>query len=330
MVWDWLASLLSSAGISLTFDNGKRAGHDLNSTVTRTKETDKSKRSTTNKIKSKDTYHAPVVHAEGPVTIVQGDVNLDIRVQVGTDGKITPEGLAALAPFNHLFEQKQIAFVAEQEKKTISDIKAFEDDPDVRGLLKFFRHRLKPNDFLRLRTGLYLKYLGEAGRTEEVKTYWRQVTVGQRQRDRRIIELASAGYFTTFFRPLYKLLMKANAQTAEKRFSEEFEAILEDMRFAIFISSNKSIDDIYDIVIKKAIRNIKYGSTTEIISLHAAGARQVSRVMKAVDKLREIFPVVDTPTTEPRNTAIIRIDIAYRKNNLDEDVLQDDLVPEAN
>jgi hypothetical protein len=326
-MWSWLASILGQKDVSFTFDNSKRAERDL--TLTQNKGTNKSKRlsQTSTKSKSKDTYHGTAVHTEGNVTVYEGPVNINVNVQLDKDGKISPETIRTLAPFTEAFEQKQIALVAQSEQDIIDEIHSFEEDTEVLGLLKFFRHRLNSNDFLRMRIGLYLKYLSEYGRAEEVKNYWNQVITGQRQRDRRIIELASTGYFKTHFRPLYKLLMKADTETAQKRFNKEFDAILEDMRFAIFISSNKSVDEIYDETLKKAIKNIKYGSNTEVISLYAAGAQQVHRVKKALPMLGEIFPVISV-SAGLKNVAVIRVDITYRKNNIPEEMLQDDILSE--
>lgn len=328
MDWNWLATLLSSSGVHFKFsnDSSKHASRDINAPVTKRKTTNKSEHST--KTKSKDTYNGQVIHSEGAVTVVQGDVNVNVHVPVDENGTIPAESLKVLAPFSQLFEKKQIAFLATTDQETVSDIKLFEQDPDVRGLLRFFKPRLNPNDHLRMRTGLYLKHLSENGRNEEVRSYWRQVTVNQRQRDRRIIELASAGYFATFFRPLYKQFYKNNPDNAQKRFEKEFEAILEDMRFAIFISSGRSVEDIYQTVINKAVRNIKYASETEVISLHAAGSQPVKNVKAAIIMLRDVFPIMNV-SSPGKSANVIRVDIDYRKNSLDDDLLKDDLASSA-
>lgn len=324
MAWEWLTAIFGDKAIKLSFDNSKRAGRDLQTSVSREKHLDKSDQSTKTKRKSKDTYNGDVVHSDGAVTVFNGTVNFDVHVTLDKDGNIPTSALPMLAPLTEQFEQKQVAFVAEDQKKTVSDIRSFEDTPEVRGLLRFFKHRLQPADLTRMRTGLYLKHLTDTDRFGQANAYWRQVTVGMRQRDRRIVELASAGYFTSFFRPLYKQLMKANDATAQKRFTKEFEAILEDMRFAIFVSSGMTIEDIVDTVVKKAVKNIKYGSTTEVMSLHAAGAQQVGRVREATVMLRGLFPVMNVLPT-PKNVAITRVDIEYRKNNLDDELLRDDI-----
>lgn len=322
--WDWLNAIFGDKSLKLKFDNSKSAGRDLNSLASHHKNLDRSDQSSKVKRNSKDTYNGSVVHTEGPVTIINS-LNIDVHVELDKDGKIPIGGLPVLAPLIEQFEQKQIAFLATEQKEVVADIHSFEDSSEIRGLLKFFRHRLKPNDLLRMRTGLYIKHLNDTGNFKQANAYWRQVTVGMRQRDRRIIELASTDYFKTFFRPLFKQFMKANAETAQKRFTKEFEAILEDMRFAIFISSSLSVEEIVATVTKKAIKNIKYGSKTEVISLHAAGLQQVERVRQAATLLRGSFPIMQISPV-PKNVAIIRVNIEYRKNNLDDDMLQDDVV----
>lgn len=316
MAFEWLAAIFSGKRIHFTFDNRKQAGNDINTNTQRQKRTSKIDNSTKNKTKTIN---------KGPVTYIQGDVNLSVKIQLGPDGSIPNEAIRQLTPVVEQFEQKNLALLAVDSTDIVKDIKSFEDTSEVRGLLKFFKHRLKTNDFLRMRMGLYIKHLNETERFSQANIYWRQVTIGQRQRDRRIIELASAGYFSTFFRPLYKYLEKSNSNTAQKRFGKELESILEDMRFAIFVSSGLKVNEIADKVIKQAVSNIKYGVKADVISLHAAGKQQVTRVRQAVQLLRSEFPVIKI-NTQPKNTEILRVDIDYRKHNLDESLLQDDVL----
>ena len=324
MAWEWLSAIFGGdKALKLSFDRRNDAGRDLQTSANRDKRVDKSKQKTITKRKSKDAYHGEVVHAGGNYTVINGDVNYDIHVTLDENGNIPADALPMLSKLTEQFERKQLAFVAEDQKKTVNDIRSFEDTPEVRGLLKFFKKRMKLTDFTRMRTGLYLKHLNDTDRHDEAKRYWRQVTGVMSQRDRRIVELASTGYFSSFFRPLYKQFMKANSDTAERRFAKEFEAILEDMRFAIFVSTGMSIEEIVDTVINKTVKNIKYGSNAEVLSLHAAGIYQVQKVEQAVVVLRDLFPALSV-INGPKNATILRVDIEYRKNNLDEDLFRDD------
>jgi hypothetical protein len=311
---DWLATIFSGKSLHISFLNKlsyKRIGNSQ-------------KNVTKSSIQKKINSVGQVNEAPTTTVINNGPV-YNINVQVESGGALSPEALESLQPLIQQFENKQVAFLTAESKQVVGDIKRHEENPDVRGLLKFFRHRLAPSDYQLMRRGLYLKYLREEGLLEKAKNYWTQCTAGQRPRERRIVELASADYFTTFFRPLFKQFTKANAITAQKRFDKEFEAILSDMRFAIFVHSGMSVEEIAAKVTNKAITNIKYGVRADVISLHATGASQVRRVKAAVSVLREIFPVMRVSTT-PTGTEIIKVEIEYRKNSIDEALLADDVI----
>ncbi|HEU4914310.1 MAG TPA: hypothetical protein VFT16_02790 [Candidatus Saccharimonadales bacterium] len=308
---DWLAAIFGDKSIRLDFLKFRR-GKTTNS---KSKQTTKQRAGNNNGQVN-----------QGPVNqVINNGPVLNFNVYTNADGSLSPEAVEALKPLIDQFENKQVAFLAEDSQQLITDIKNHEQDPYLRGLLKFFKHRLTPADYQLMRTGLYLKFLRENRKTEEAKKLWAQTTAGQRLRERRVIELASADYFGTFFRPLFKQLMKADALVAQKRFDKEYEAILSDMRFAIFVHGGMKEDEIVDKVVKKAISNIRYGVKAEVISLHATGTTQVQRVKSAIKKLRNTFPAM-TVSTKPSGTEIIRVDIEYRKNDIDEALLADDVV----
>lgn len=315
---DLLGALFSGTPIHFKFENNRQVGRD--SEVNKPKTKTKVSRSNNGKTKYVNKGTA-VDTGGGGITYVGGNVNY-ITVQLGPDGKVADQDIAQLAPIVNAFENKDVAFLAAKSSNTINDIHSFEDSDEVRGLLKFFRPRLNPNDLIRLRIGLYIKHLNETD-YEQAAQYWRQVTSNQRQRDRRLIELASAGYFSTFFRPLYKQYMKSNPETAQKRFSKEFESILEDLRFVFFVSNGMEVEAIVEKALGLAIKNIKYGLKTEVLSLHAAGSKPVSRLRDATIILRSTFPVMRMITT-PKGAHILRVDIEYKKNNIDESLLHDD------
>lgn len=306
MAWDWVKKLLSGSESSFHFDFLK-----FNQTGDRqvTKQTDKKK--------TESSFNTDNSSESSAVNNYFGNVTINhVTLQLGPDGQLPPETIEALKPVVDKFNDKQLSFVTEQDKQLVRSVVSHEQsDPDTRGVLKFFNSRLNSRDYQLLRTGLYLKFLRDTGETIKVKDQWKQVTEGSSLRERRIIELASADYFSTFFRPLYKEFERADRNIAGKRFDKEFESILDDMNFAIFVHSGMSQTKIIEKVTKKAISNIKYGVRGDVIAVHATGATLVGRVRGAVKKLRQTFTSISIDT-RPKDTDIIKAEIQYRQNSL--------------
>jgi hypothetical protein len=243
----------------------------------------------------------------GPVTIVQ--INGPIDEAVRKD----------LKPLLDTYEKKEALFIADVPKKLLSDVTAHEQDSLVRGLLRFFKPKLTSRDFQLLRTGLYVKYLRESDRKEESVRLWKQITDSYSPREKTIINLASAGYYHTYFRPLYKQLLRG--PDTQKKFDKEYEKALDDTTFAIFVHGQMSVDDIVAKVTEKAIKNIRYGVKIETISLHATGATCIATVRQAMNLLKPTFPSMKA-TPGSRGLAIITVSIDYRNNSLTDEDLQ--------
>lgn len=245
-----------------------------------------------------------------------GPVNI-----ITVNGRIDASTKSQLQPLLDTFDDKQVLFLADEPKRILSDIMAHEQSDEVRGLLKFFKSKLNTRDYQLMRTGLYIKFLRESDRQNESTKVWKQFSLNSTAREKRIVNLASAGYYHTFFRPLYKQLNRG--QNGEARFKKEYESILDDLTFAIFVHTNMSTEQIVQRVIDRAIKNIKYGVKTDTISVHATGPQLVARVKSAVQLLKTIFPTIKMVST-PRGTEIIKVLIEYRNHNLPEEEFNTD------
>jgi hypothetical protein len=262
-------------------------------------------------VKNKGTTHTDNRQAvqitnnyNGPIIQINAPINDDIRKE--------------LKPIIDAYENKQAVFIADEPKKVLSDVTLHEQDSMVRGLLRFFRPKLSTRDYQLMRTGLYLKYLRDNDRTVEANRLWKQISENNGPREKTLINLASAGYFHTYFRPLYKQLLKT--ENAQRKFNKEFEKILDDVTFAIFVHVQMPAEDVVKKVKQKAIKNIRYGVKVETISLHATGNTCVGTVQEAVRLLRPIFPSIKVKS-EPGGLVIVTATIDYRTNTLTDEEL---------
>ncbi len=304
---DWLAAFARGASVYLKFDNSnsgvKTSAKSVFKQKTKTENSNNVSSSgnttteTSNESNTTNIYNAPV-------TILQVTGKLGIP--------LSPETRLQLQPLLEAYEKGEAAFIADEPKKLLSDVFEHENDPLVRGLLKFFKPKVNARDYQLMRTGLYLKFLRESERKGEAFKLWKRLS-DYSSREKTIINLASAGYYHTYFRPLYKELLKGN--NPEKKFSKAYESILDDVTFAIFVHAKMGAKEIVDKVTQKAIKNIRYGVKTETISLHGTGASCISTINEAVDMLKPKFPATKTKTIS-KGLPIVTVAIEYRTNNL--------------
>lgn len=233
---------------------------------------------------------------------------------VNINGPVTAEVVEKLRPVIDAYENKEVMFLADQSKTLVDHTREFETDPHVKGLLLFFKDKLPVHDYALLRTGLYLKHLTDENETEQIHIIQQQYQEKSNERDRRIINLASAGYFSTYFRPLYKTLSKHS--NLNELFMQEYNNVLDNMTFAIFVHSHMTKEALIESVISRAVKNIRYGVRKETITVHAMG-KNVEIVDEALPELKAKFTHIKTKRPV-RNLPIIRVSIFYSENKLSE------------
>lgn len=296
-IWDTIGDLLGNAAAKIHID--VLSGNDNSNSpknINKNKQVEKSRI----KIIDKSVHNDNSVHNH--LTIIQVSGQLP-------QGSVPEE----LAPLVRAYEDKEIAYVASEQQNEISGVLAFEQDPHIVSVLKFFNGKLTGRDYALLRTGLYLKYLRK-NNPEEARKQWELIKSNNTNRDRRVINLAGADYFNTYFRPLYKELDKESDSLSN--FRKQFENIIDDMHFVVFVGSDMSVSEIVNDVNEKTLKNIRYGVKDEIIYIHAAGG-SVGTVEKAIPELRSIFPDMAVKRNLKSGKNLIKVSIRYRINKLD-------------
>jgi len=218
-----------------------------------------------------------------------------------------------LAPLVSEYNKKGIAYVAFEQQQEVTDVLTFEQDQHINGLLKFFKDKLIPRDYVLLRTGLYLKHLRDNNQ-EEARKQWKRIKLNNTTRDRRVINLAGADYFNTYFRPLYKELQKE--KNCLSNFRKQFDDIIDDMHFVVFVGADMSVGEIIRELTEKTSKNIRYGIKDDIIYIHAAGNSTVI-LEKSIEELRLIFPDIKVKRNIRSGKKLIKVSVWYRINKLD-------------
>jgi hypothetical protein len=231
--------------------------------------------------------------------------NLTLQITGPIDPSLIP---VELQPLVEAYKNKQITFVTAEQQNEVANLLNFEKtDQHAKSQLDFFKGKLAQADLNLIRTGLYLKHLRDTNQTDEANKQWRYITNNNTKRDRRIINLAGASYFNTYFRPLYKELSKDGANNDE--FEQTFNTLINNMHFVVFVGSEMGVGELIGEVAEKAAKNIKYGVKDEIIYIHAAG-NSIKTVEEALKDLRLMYGKVTTKRTPGKR--LLKVSVYYR------------------
>ncbi len=166
------------------------------------------------------------------------------------------------------FDQNEI-FIEDNAKKILTDIRDLEVNPDINDLVVFFTGKLPQNDVIIMRSGLYIRHLTELGDSSAQKMK-KDIIARYGERGNHIINLASAGYFLSYIKPLYEQ-MCTEPEFSNEKFLQEYDIIVRDMPFAIFVNHRMNADEIVRKVEENATRQLRYDVSEEVIALHGYG-----------------------------------------------------------
>jgi hypothetical protein len=214
------------------------------------------------------------------------------------------------------FKNGEISFVTENEQQRLNDALSFERKPEIAAQLRYFKPRLSTRDFSLMRTGFYLRHLKQVD-PAKVSAEWSNIQMNTDRSERKVINLASAGYFESYFRPLASAYDKKGKSCGD--FQKQFEKTIDDMHFVVFVSKQMSVGALVGQVIDKAKRNIKYRVKDDIIYLHAMGHQSISIVNDSLPELRKHFRNIRKASMN-RNIRddSIKYKVYYKNNNFDD------------
>lgn len=259
-----------------------------------------------------NTSHSPKI-IDSPVTN-NHSTNITNNFTLQINGPIDPNQIPLeLRSLVEAYKNKQITFVNVEQQRELANLLDFENaNPHAKSQLAFFKGKLKQQDLNLLRTGLYLWHLRGSNRSEETNKQWKHIHDNNSKRDRRIINLAGADYFNTYFRPLYKELAKDSLDAV--KFQAIFDSIIDDMHFVVFVGSEMGVGQVIGEVVEKARKNLQYGVTDEIIYIHAAG-NSVKIVNEAITDLKQSFPKIVIKRTQGKR--LLKVSVYYKTNHLE-------------
>jgi hypothetical protein len=226
----------------------------------------------------------------------------DQKVLVLNVARLGKEELAeAQKVFKEEFDKSDVLLVNDETKRLANGIDVSESTTKNGEIVEYFGDKLKPTDWQIFRTGLYINYLIEAGMpTTEIR---RGVLATYGIRGRNILNLASAGHFESHIKPLYQEMSKAENFTSEI-FYGEFERILHEMPFAIFVNHSTDMKTLCRMIDEKIEQGKKNMIKERRLYIHGWGSnvRTIERAVETLDsgslkieisKRKEVTEIID-------------------------------------
>lgn len=209
------------------------------------------------------------------------------------------------------FENNDVMFLQDSSQQLLTGYKHFESSPDVKELLEFPHGKIKQTDCYLLERGLYEAYLLQQGEKEKSQQLKSTAVDRYGLRAKNIINLASAGYFATHIRPLYEAL--SIQEYFDKRdFDGEYEQIISELPFTIFVNSGIGEDDIIKMLVEKAGRNIQYGVRKDTI-INGFG-QSADRIELLIPELKKRYSKVAPSTHYLGILKAIQVSVYYRES----------------
>jgi len=214
-----------------------------------------------------------------------------------------------------VFNKDDIMFVEDKPVELLNEYQNYSKSNPNEELLDFFKDKLSTTDFTLLQTGLYINHLMETDQnSSRVKS---GVINAHGEREKNVVNLASAGYFKSHFKPLYEELDRQPGETKEL-FAQEYESIVLDLPFVVFVN-RQTVDSIVDQVKAKANKNTKYAIKEDRILLHGFGTN-AELLEEAATVLKSIFKKVANNSEYRGSLKIAKATIFYKEGYTDQHI----------
>lgn len=251
---------------------------------------------------TQNSTQAVTLHVHGNMNVFQITPNSNGLV----DDKTLKQLQDAILP---AFNNGEIITLQDDSQLLLKSYKDFKEDPKTSDLLKFFSGKISQLDLRLLETGLYEAHLLETDQKEKAQKIKADVISQYDQRGKNILNLASGGYYQTHIRPLYEAL---ESQEHVGDFKKEYEQIVQELPFAIFVHSGISEEDALNMLYEKAAKNIQYGVREETIILNGFGSN-AERIENLIPELNRKYLRVAPKVEYLGELKSIQVSVYYRE-----------------
>ena len=261
------------------------ANTDINSAKTNTSGTGQ-----TGKIKNKGTVQ------------IDNSTNYNFTINIPPDGDISEETKKFL---REEFSKNNIQFLFQPSDHEIEDYNKFEKQSPQTDIIEFFKDKISPEDLQCLRTGLYVGELTKTNKNRAVQIKDRASLRGKRTHN--IINIASAGYFELYIKPLFE-----NKPIEEAR--QDYEEIVTFLPEFIFVHNNMSEQDIISELKKKITQKEKYHLQVKQIIISGLGS-SVKTITSAHPIIIKKYPNYSVSLTTSDNNTLKQAKLIINLSN---------------
>lgn len=242
---------------------------------------------------------------------IGGNVNI-FNIQTNDQGLVDENTLKQLREaILPSFEDNNLITLKDESRKLLRSYKDFLGGSEIAELLSFFEGKISQLDLRLLETGLYESHLLANRQQEKAQRIKGDVIKRYGQRGKNIINLASGGFFQTHIKPLYEAL---EAEGLTDSFKDEYELILREMPFAIFVHGGVTGKDALEMLYEKADKNRMYGVREETIILNGFGSN-ADTIEKLIPTLNKKYKRVAPKVTYLGKLKSIQVSVYYRETN---------------
>ncbi len=181
--------------------------------------------------------------------------------------------------FLEAFRAGEVNFVKKEATQDLKEYKTFEKAPDFTRVEEYFANKIPPDDLRLLQTGLLVREMC-FDRIKKEQAMKIKERAAKDRRSRNIINLASAGYFEDYIKPIF------DSNEYEKAMLE-YREIVDYMPEIVFVNNNMSVSDIVMRVEEKLALKKRYHLEVSQIIINGIGRQCAQNISDAVKELKE-------------------------------------------
>lgn len=193
-------------------------------------------------------------------------------------GELKKQLMPMLSPGN------QFELQAVTSEKKLEDVEKFERSRTSSELYSFVMEKIPQKDKYIWLSALMLKQASDDGSSDKVWSIKSQMISEHQQKGRNIANICTAGYLEDYIMPWYEHYVEE--LNDRKSFLENYESIVDNLLFIIFVSSDASTESIR-VEIENKIQNL-VGAHIEYLFIHAIGKPNIKKAELALEGLEEL------------------------------------------
>jgi len=202
-----------------------------------------------------------------------------------------------------IIQNNNFQLLKDTSNKELSDVKKFSLKYSNDEIFSFVNNKIPKNDKYIWLSALMLREANKKGDRDKVKLIKEQMVINHNQKGRNIANICNAGYLEDYIIPWYKYFIEDNNNS--DGFLENYKNIVVDLLFVIFISSNKTLEEL-QLEIKNKIQTLN-NAHMNYLFIHAIGRSNIDKAEKVIKEIKNNLKIKDINKTSTNLTLKVKI-----------------------